>query len=181
MILNRRRMIAAAGALAGTAALGVRRASAAADTSSKRIALYNLHTEERLDLEYFHDGAYQPKALAALQVFLRDYRNGEQHAIDPKLMDYLVEVAGGLGMQPSYSVISGYRSPQTNGHLHDAGHHVAQHSLHMEGRAIDVRMTDLDCAVLAAHAREMQRGGVGYYRAENFVHLDTGRYRTWNG
>jgi uncharacterized protein YcbK (DUF882 family) len=181
MIWNRRRMIVAAGALAGTAALGVRAALGAADTSSKRIALYNLHTEERLDIEYLRGDAYIAESLAALQVFLRDYRNGAQHHVDPKLMDYLVDVAGSLGKQPSYSVISGYRSPQTNGHLHDTGHQVAPHSLHMEGRAIDVRMPGVDCAVLAAAARDVQHGGVGYYRAENFVHLDTGRYRTWNG
>ena len=112
---------------------------------------------------------------------LRDFRTGERHAIDPKLMDYLVEVAQTVGAEPAFSVISGYRSPQTNAQLHERSAGVAQHSLHMEGRAIDVRMSKVDCAKLAAHAEDLQRGGVGYYRASNFVHLDTGRFRTWKG
>jgi len=152
-----------------------------AAVQSKRIALYNLNTDERLEIEYFRGGAYVDQSLAQLQHFLRDYRNGEQHAIDPKLMDYLVDVARELGIPPAFSVISGYRSPETNGQLYESGHHVAQHSLHMQGRAIDVRMTGVDCAVLAQRARNLRRGGVGCYRAENFVHVDTGAYRTWNG
>jgi uncharacterized protein YcbK (DUF882 family) len=96
-------------------------------------------------------------------------------------MDYLGEVAAQLGKEAHFSVISGYRSPQTNAKLHERSTGVAQHSLHMQGRAIDVRMAGIDCADLAAHAESLQRGGVGYYRASNFVHLDTGAFRTWKG
>jgi len=78
-------------------------------------------------------------------------------------------------------VISGYRSPQTNARLRESGAGVAKHSLHIEGRAIDVRIAGVDCAALSAQALELKRGGVGYYRASNFVHLDTGAVRTWNG
>jgi uncharacterized protein YcbK (DUF882 family) len=112
---------------------------------------------------------------------LRDFRTGEQHAIDPKLMDYLVDVAGCVGAAPEFSVISGYRSPQTNERLHARSQGVAKNSLHMEGRAIDVRLPKIDCAALAACALDLARGGVGYYRTSDFVHLDTGRYRTWRG
>ena len=147
----------------------------------RRIALTNLHTGERLDIEYFRDGSYVPDALAALEVLLRDFRNGEKHAIDPKLMDYLVEVAALIGVPAAYSVISGYRSPETNERLHERSSGVSQHSLHMQGRAIDVRMSGVDCQVLAAHAESLKRGGVGYYRASNFVHMDTGAFRTWRG
>jgi uncharacterized protein YcbK (DUF882 family) len=122
-----------------------------------------------------------PDALAALEVLLRDFRNGEKHAIDPKLMDYLVDVAALMGLPPAYSVISGYRSPETNERLHERSSGVSQHSLHMQGRAIDVRMSGVDCKALADRALSMKRGGVGYYRASNFVHLDTGRFRTWRG
>src|SRR6202012_3606106 len=103
------------------------------------------------------------------------------HDIDPNLMDYLGEVAAKLGKEPRFSVISGYRSPETNAKLHERSAGVAQHSLHMQGRAIDVRMAGIDCADLASHALSLQRGGVGYYRASDFVHLDTGAFRTWKG
>jgi uncharacterized protein YcbK (DUF882 family) len=96
-------------------------------------------------------------------------------------MDYLVQVAHAAGVDPAFSVISGYRSPQTNARLHEQSRGVAQHSLHIEGRAIDVRITGVDCAALAAHALDLKRGGVGYYRASDFVHLDTGAFRTWRG
>jgi len=180
-MISRRHMLAAAAALSGTAALWPQTLIGAPDAAARRIALTNLHTGERLDIEYFRGGGYAPDALSALEVLLRDFRNGEQHAIDPKLMDYLVDVAAKIGVPPAYSVISGYRSPETNERLHERSSGVSQHSLHMQGRAIDVRMSGVDCQDLAAHAESLKRGGVGYYRTSNFVHLDTGAFRTWRG
>jgi uncharacterized protein YcbK (DUF882 family) len=180
---NRRRTLkAAAGlAIASAAALGSRASRASSESPEKRIVLTNLHTDERLDIEYCRAASYVPEALTKIEVLLRDFRNGEQHAIDPKLMDYLVDVAAKLGVPASFDVISGYRSPQTNARLHELSSGVAQHSLHMQGRAIDVRIVGVDCADLALRAEALQRGGVGYYRASNFVHLDTGAFRTWRG
>jgi uncharacterized protein YcbK (DUF882 family) len=153
----------------------------AAANDGKHIVLTNLHTGERVDVEYFRNDALVPEALQAIEVVLRDFRNGERHAIDPMLMDYLVDVAAKLGQPSAFSVISGYRSPQTNEQLHKNSSGVSEHSLHMQGRAIDVRMQHVDCAELARQAESLRRGGVGYYRASNFVHLDTGRFRTWRG
>jgi uncharacterized protein YcbK (DUF882 family) len=182
MTWSRRRLLNAGGALAAVSAAGLLGGSAAYGAgSSKRIVLLNLHTDERVDIEYSRGGAYLPDALAAIEGVLRDFRTGERHAVDPALMDYLVEVAGIVGVDPSFSVISGYRSPETNAHLRERSTGVAQHSLHMEGRAIDVRIKGVDCASLAAHAEDLKRGGVGYYRASDFVHLDTGAFRTWKG
>ncbi|MEP6885554.1 MAG: DUF882 domain-containing protein [Gammaproteobacteria bacterium] len=192
---NRRRVLRAGGALAGVSAAALLtgramgRDTAAAHRAvrskvapgDRRIALLNLHTDERLEIEYSRDGTYVSEALSAIQVLLRDFRTGEQHVIDPSLLDYLVEVAHRVGADPVFSVISGYRSPQTNAAMHEKSAGVAQHSLHMEGRAIDVRMTGINCADLAARAEDLQRGGVGYYRASNFVHLDTGAFRIWKG
>lgn len=184
--MNRRGMLKAGGLLAAASAgmpvsaLWPCPASASAEAGG-RIALENLHTGERLDVEYRRDAEYLHDALAAIEVLLRDFRNGEQHAVDPKLMDYLVEVARSLGVKPKFSVISGYRSPETNERLHELSGGVSQHSLHMQGRAIDVRMAGIDCADLAARAQELKLGGVGFYRASNFVHLDTGTFRTWRG
>jgi uncharacterized protein YcbK (DUF882 family) len=146
----------------------------------RRVALHNLHTGERLEVEYFR-GDYLPDALASIRVLLRDFRNDEQHAIDPALMDYLVEVAHHAGVDPAFDVISGYRSAQTNEKLRERSAGVARHSLHLEGRAIDVRLAGVDCRELAGAALTLARGGVGYYRRSDFVHLDTGLYRTWKG
>jgi uncharacterized protein YcbK (DUF882 family) len=154
--------------------------AAAEAVVSRRVALLNLHTGERLDLEYYR-GRFLPEALGAIRILLRDFRNDEQHDIDPKLLDYLYDVARHAGVDPTFSVISGYRSPQTNEKLRERGSGVAQHSLHMEGRAIDVRLAGIDCAELAGRALELTRGGVGYYRKSDFVHLDTGAFRTWKG
>jgi len=194
MSWNRRRVLRAGGALAGVSAaallMGTARGHAPAAAQKlhnrdaaggKRIALLNLHTDEKLEIEYSHDGAYVPEALSAIEGVLRDFRTGARHVIDPHLLDYLVDVAHTVGSDPVFSVISGYRSPQTNAGLREKSTGVAQHSLHMEGRAIDVRMNGIDCANLAAHAEDLKRGGVGYYRASNFVHLDTGAFRIWKG
>ena len=183
MIWSRRRLLKAGGATAFVSAAGLlaRPACSQQVAAPKRIALKNLHTDETLEVEFFRDGAYVPDALTSIDVLLRDFRTGERHAIDPNLMDYLVKVAHEAGVDPTFSVISGYRSLKTNAHLRERSTGVAQHSLHVEGRAIDVRMTDIDCADLAAHALDLRRGGVGYYRTSDFVHLDTGAFRTWNG
>jgi uncharacterized protein YcbK (DUF882 family) len=185
----RRRMLMATGALAGATALWSRASlggalaqpAPEAQPGPRRIALLNLHTGEQLEVEYCRDGAYVPGALAALEILLRDFRNGEKHVIDPQLLDYLTEVAAALSAPAAFSVISGYRSPETNERLHERSGGVSQRSLHMQGRAIDVRMTGRDCADLASSARGLKRGGVGYYRASDFVHLDTGAFRTWRG
>jgi uncharacterized protein YcbK (DUF882 family) len=192
MTWSRRRLLQAGGALAGVSTVILASplraanatapaASAAFDAAGKRLSLRNLHTGEHLDLEFARANGYVADSLSAIQVFLRDFRNGAQHVIDPKLMDYLHDVARSLRVDPVFSVISGYRSPQSNEQLRERSDGVARHSLHLEGRAIDVRLAGVGCADLAARARDMSRGGVGYYRKSDFVHLDTGACRTWNG
>jgi len=162
-------MLKAAGVLAGAGALWS--GPALADRPARHIALRNLHTGERLELEYFRDGDYVRTALAAIEVLLRDVRTGEQGAVDPKLLDYLVDTATTVGARPVFSVLSGYRSEMSG----------QARNLHTQGRAIDVRMCGVDSAALAAGAEALKRGGVGYYRASKFVHLDTGAFRTWRG
>ena len=180
-MITRRRMLEATAALTGAAAIWPRLSIGSPNSTARRIVLTNLHTDERLEVEYFRDDVYVPEALAAIAVLLRDFRNERRHAIDPKLMDYLVDVAGQLGVPPAFAVISGYRSPETNERLHERSSGVSQHSLHMQGRAIDVRMSGVDCRILAARAEGLKQGGVGFYRGSDFVHLDTGAFRTWRG
>jgi uncharacterized protein YcbK (DUF882 family) len=183
-----RRRLLEAGGLATLSAMGVPAmavpAIAADDRQApveRRISLKNLHTPESLEVVYRRGEDYVPDALAELERLLRDYRTGDEHPMDPRLFDYLYDVARASGAPPAYSVISGYRSPRTNEMLHERSSGVASKSLHMEGRAIDVRLAGVDCAALATTALGMQRGGVGYYRQSDFVHLDTGRFRSWRG
>jgi uncharacterized protein YcbK (DUF882 family) len=112
---------------------------------------------------------------------LRDHRANEAGRMDVQLFDQLTTLAEAAGVDPRFEVISAYRSPRTNAALRAAGRGVATRSLHMEGRAIDVRLHGVSCATLRDLAVRAAAGGVGYYRASNFVHLDTGRVRAWAG
>ena len=187
MTISRRSFLQQAGIAAFAAGAGVmaRPTLAAAIDGAKpdvkRIAFENLHTGEDLDVEFFRDQDYVATAMSSIETVLRDFRTGGLHPIDPRLMDYLHHVAHSFGRYPRFQVISGYRSPQTNAMLRARSSGVASHSLHMQGRAIDIRFADVDCATLAERARGLRRGGVGYYRASNFVHLDTGAVRSWHG
>lgn len=167
-------------ALAGALVSASTRVSAAAG-SRRWIELKNLHTGEVLKATFDRDAGPAPETLAKLQHQLRDYRINEEHAMDAALYGLLSDLAEVTGHEARYEVISGYRSPRTNAQLHAAGHAVAEHSLHMEGRAIDVRLLGCDLTTLRDAALKAARGGVGYYPSSNFVHVDTGRVRTWTG
>lgn len=145
----------------------------------RRVSLRNLHTEECLDTVYFENGHYDPDAMKKVQHVLRDFRNGAQHEIEPGLIDLLDTIRAKTGTRQPFHVISGYRSPQTNARLHEESSGVAAHSLHMEGEAIDIRLPDVALDHLRNAAFSLQRGGVGYYQASNFVHVDVGRVRHW--
>jgi len=151
------------------------------DAPIRRVSLHNLHTEERIDTVYFQDGRYVPEAMWGLKRFLRDYRNGQEHEIDASLMDLLDTVRARTGTRQPFQVISGYRSPATNAMLHEESEHsgVAVHSLHMQGEAIDIRAADVALDHLRNAAFGLQRGGVGYYPASDFVHVDVGDVRHW--
>lgn len=153
----------------------------AASLEERQIELISTHTGERLRTCFFRAGDYCRDALSSLTHLLRDHRNGQQAAIDPALFDILHEVALAADREPRFEVISGYRSPATNATLHEHSSGVAKHSLHMDGRAIDVRLQGYGTAKLRDVALALSRGGVGYYAKSDFVHLDTGRVRTWAG
>jgi uncharacterized protein YcbK (DUF882 family) len=144
------------------------------------LSFFHTHTRDRITLPYFADGAYLPDSLARLHTFLRDFRTGEERSLDPTLFDLLFSLRQRTGAKTPFQVISCYRSPATNAFLRaTGGGGVARGSLHVQGKAIDVRLADVSSAVLRDAARELKRGGVGYYRASDFVHVDTGRVRTW--
>jgi uncharacterized protein YcbK (DUF882 family) len=149
--------------------------------ASRHLCLFNTHTSESQVVHYCADGRYLPEGLSKLDRLLRDHRSGESHPIDPRLFDALHRLAGLAGREPEYEVISGYRSPASNAMLNASSSGVARNSLHMQGRAIDVRLRGLSCTRLRDLAISMQLGGVGFYAKSDFVHLDTGRVRSWSG
>lgn len=179
-VRSRRRFLATlATTLVAPSALLPGRANALAAPAARKLAFVHTHTGERLSTVYAEEGAYVPDALAAIDRLLRDHRTGEIHPIDPALLDQLAaltELTGGSGC---YEVICGYRSPKTNAMLRERSSGVAKGSLHLQGRAIDVRLPGVPLAKLRDAARHMAAGGVGYYPKSDFIHVDTGRVRSW--
>ncbi len=151
------------------------------DVDVRRLTLANLHTGETLCAAYWENGAYLPDALSAVNHVLRDFRTGEVHDIEPTLLDLLVALSGQTGVPAPYEVISGYRSAATNAMLHAESGQVASKSLHMEGKAIDIRVAGMDLNYLHGAALSLDAGGIGFYPVSGFVHVDVGRVRTWSG
>ena len=177
--LSRRGFLGGLAALGGALLLPSRVLAEPRLRAERRLSFVHTHTGERLSTTYWGDGAYSSSELGRVQDFLRDFRTGERHAIDPALLDQLHEISMATGTGAPFQVISGYRSPRTNASLRAAGGGQAGHSLHMRGQAVDVRLADVSSASIRDAARELGLGGVGYYRGEDFVHLDTGRIRHW--
>jgi uncharacterized protein YcbK (DUF882 family) len=153
--------------------------SLAGPREDRRLSFVHTHTGERLEVDYAGNGDGCPQALAQVNRFLRDHRTGEEHAIDPRLLEVLHDLRLAIGARSPFAVISGYRSPHTNAILRARSGGVAGGSLHMQGMAIDVRLSGVRTAALRDAALELGRGGVGYYADSDFVHLDTGRVRRW--
>lgn len=148
-------------------------------TDERRLSFYHTHTRESLDIVFFENGEYIESALEEINRYLRDFRTGDVAIIDPKLLDLIYEIRESLGSNGTYEVISAYRSPKTNQILRNRSKGVAKNSQHLLGTAIDVRLEDVPTKKLRDAALAMERGGVGYYRISNFVHIDTGRVRLW--
>ena len=152
----------------------------AAQGGERRLSLYNLHTGESLSTTYWVDGIYVDDEMAAINRLMRDHRSGEVSPIDRKLLDRLYTLQQQLGSEGPFQVISGYRSPATNAKLQKVSNGgVAKRSLHMQGRAIDIRLPGVELKHLRQAALKQKAGGVGIYERSNFVHLDTGRTRFW--
>jgi uncharacterized protein YcbK (DUF882 family) len=144
---------------------------------TESLSFYHTHTHESLAVNFNELG--DPEALRQIHVFLRDFRTGDVHPIDNKLLKLLFRIKKASRSQGTFEVISGYRSPETNRALRKKSSGVAKKSLHMSGQAIDVRLSDLRTRSLRDIASSMQKGGVGFYPQSDFVHLDTGRVRQW--
>ncbi len=153
-----------------------------ADASAdRRLVLVNTHTGEVLDTFYFRNGVYDPAELGRLDWLFRDHRTGGVLPMAHGLFDLLHELALAAAREPRYEIISGYRSPETNSMLAATTGGVSSRSLHMEGRAVDVRLAGYTIESLRDLALAKRAGGVGYYPASDFVHLDLGAVRSWSG
>ena len=145
----------------------------------RTLAFNNLHTGESTKLVYWEKGHYVKGALKEVNYILRDHRSGDVARIDKELLDKLFLLHNRLGSKEPYQVISGYRSPKTNALMHANSDGVAKHSMHTEGKAIDIRLEDAQLMNIRNAALAMNSGGVGYYPESQFVHIDTGKIRHW--
>jgi uncharacterized protein YcbK (DUF882 family) len=178
MLLGRRRFLV--GSLGAAAALSRAAGIAAAGApAAHRLSFYHVHTAEKLTIVYREKGVLVPEALIAVNRYLRDFRTEQIHDIDAALLDTLHALYATFDERGNFEVISGYRSPHTNAVLRHVTTGVAENSLHIQGRAIDVRLTSAKTTALRDAALALKSGGVGYYAESNFVHLDTGKVRSW--
>ncbi len=174
--MSRRAFLLAAASAA--AALAVPDLGMAAKRKSLPLRFYHTHTGERMVVDY-SPGSYGGSVRQALEHFLRDFRTGEVHPLDCRLFDSLCAIQRCCKELAPFEIISGYRSPKTNAKLRKNSSGVARKSLHMQGRAIDIRVTGLSTKKLRDIALDVHQGGVGYYPKSKFIHIDTGRKRHW--
>lgn len=169
------------GASARTDATARHDAAKGADKGGeRRLRLYTVNQKESLDIVYWRDGRAVPEANDKIEHLLRDRRNGERGAIDPKLLDLLHRLRQALDTDEPFHVISAYRSLETNAkRAATPGSGVAQGSLHVRGQAIDIRVPGVPLEKLRDAATALKAGGVGFYPKSDFVHVDVGRVRSW--
>ena len=148
-------------------------------SSERTLEFVNLHTDETLNCCYWANGKYNLNALSEINYVLRDHRANEAYEINTDLLDLLYVLHQSTGSQAPFHVISAYRSPKTNEKLRKQGSGVAKRSMHMSGKAIDIRLPDVKLKDLRDKAFSLHAGGVGYYAKSNFIHIDIGRPRSW--
>ncbi|MEW6372485.1 MAG: DUF882 domain-containing protein [Pseudomonadota bacterium] len=176
---HRRSFLKGSVALASAISLPALAKTAQAAPGERTLRLYNTHTGETVRSVFWAEGQFIPDALQDINKVLRDHRNNKIAPIDPQLLVLLNEVSAKFGDNQLVHVISGYRSPESNAKLHANSSGVAKRSMHMDGKAIDIRLPGKDLAQLRKAAMAMRVGGVGYYPDSQFVHMDTGRVRYW--
>ncbi len=147
----------------------------------RMLCFYNLYTKETLEAVYWKDGNYVQEGTAKLSHILRDIRTGKVKNIDRNLLDLLFALQQKLGNNEPFHIISGYRTPRSNALLSEKKNGVAKQSLHMYGKAVDIRIPGHKLRDVRRAAMKLKGGGVGYYPRSNFIHVDTGNIRYWWG
>jgi uncharacterized protein YcbK (DUF882 family) len=153
--------------------------TAVANGDTRTLNLYHSHTGESIQATFRVNGSYDQAVLEKLNYFLRDWRNNDRTRMDPRLFDVIWEAYRTAGATQPISIVSAYRSPQTNAMLRSRSHAVAEHSQHILGRAMDTTMPGMPMERIREIGMRLQRGGVGWYPSSNFVHLDVGNVRAW--
>ncbi len=148
-------------------------------TGERVLRLYNTHTGEKLKSTFWAEGEFIPDAMKDINKVLRDHRNNKVAQMDPELLLLLTQLNDRLENNRELHIISGYRSPESNAKLHAASGGVAKRSLHIDAKAIDIRLPGKYLKMLHKAAMSLKGGGVGYYASSQFVHMDTGRVRYW--
>ena len=151
------------------------------NVAARRITMIHPHSGEKVDAVYFHDGHYDQTVMRNINRLFRDRRANVVGAIDPELIDYLVDIRTRLGLPDNvpFQILNGYRTEETNRIFASTNANVAKESYHLHGWAVDFRIDGVDGRVLCEIAKTMQRGGVAYYPRDNHVHVDLGNIRTW--
>lgn len=162
-----------------TVLLAILLAPALAFSGDGHIRFYNYHTGETLDTIYKHKGRYDAKALKDIEHIFRSRAENAEKQIDTGLIELLDDIQDHFGAD-TIELISGYRSPALNSALKKHGVNVAEESMHLEGKAADIHLNEVTEEAVAEYARTLKKGGVGYYPAWDFVHIDTGDVRNWN-
>jgi uncharacterized protein YcbK (DUF882 family) len=153
---------------------------AAYATEPYRLRLHNLHTLEDIDIVYRIGDTYQPEAIARLNYFLRDHYTNDVITYDPREFDLLHDILRRLRRpDATIDVVCGYRTQETNEMLRASSRGVAEHSQHILGHAIDIRIPGSTTVRIRNAALSLNEGGVGYYPTTHFVHVDVGAIRTW--
>jgi len=147
--------------------------------SARVISFKNAHTGESFNGEYWRNGRYISDAFEEIRMIMRDFRTGDECPIDPRLIDVLFVMKEKAHNVAPFALFSGYRSPNTNKKLRQMSEGVARGSLHMQGQAADINLPGTNLNKLERTALDLRMGRVGYYPKSGFVHIDTGKVRTW--
>jgi uncharacterized protein YcbK (DUF882 family) len=165
--------------LLALALLSLARPASGQEEEERALSFYNTHTRESLSVVYRRGDVYDPDGLARINRILRDTVCGEEHPIDPRVLDYLYDLLKRLKYEGDVQIICGYRTAETNAMLHKTTSGVVLGSQHVKAQALDFRLAGIDMKKVWETAKAMKRGGAGYYKTSNFVHIDTGRVRSW--
>jgi uncharacterized protein YcbK (DUF882 family) len=178
--LSRRHFLGSCAAIAGSLIAPTAVASLRS-SHERQLAFRHLHTGEKAKLTYWSEGEYLADSLQQIDHLLRDFRSGTSVKMDKSLLDLLYSLQNHVGKVGEFQIISAYRSPKTNEMLRGKSRQsgVAKRSLHMQGKAMDIRLQGVDLKDLRKAAIDLKAGGVGYYPKSNFIHVDTGRVRYW--
>ncbi len=145
--------------------------------NEKILNMYNVHTDERLNITYCSSGVYDRDAIDKINYFLRCHYTNEVKEIDVSLLDLLCDIHDVVGKDREVQIISGYRSTLYNKFLISQGRNVSRNSFHLQGLAIDFAVEGISNDRLSKIAKSFSAGGVGKY--PEFIHIDVGRVRYW--